>query len=154
MDTKEIIGQMDAKRALFGLFFEFHNRLQAAGDAFYEEITCKQFFLLACMLLFKDASPPTANEMAEVMGCSRQSVKEILNSLEKKGFILMVTDEADKRKRRITLTEKADEFRARNFAREVDFINGLYDGLTDDEIKATYRVITRLEENLKKMSEE
>ena len=154
MEPEKIISQMDARRALFGLFFEFHNRLQAAGDAFYEEITCKQFFLLACMLLFKDASPPTANEMAEVMGCSRQSVKEILNSLEKKGFILMVTDEADKRKRRITLTEKADEFRARNFSREVDFINGLYDGLTDNEIKATYRVITRLEENLKKMSEE
>ena len=154
MDSNDVIRQMDARRALFGLFFEFHNRLQAAGDAFYEEITCKQFFLLACMSLFKDASPPTANEMAEVMGCSRQSVKEILNSLEKKGFILMVTDEADKRKKRITLTEKADEFRARNFAREVDFINGLYDGLTDDEIKATYRVITRLEENLKKMSEE
>lgn len=84
------------------LFFAFHNRLQAVGDSFYEEITCKQFFLIACMNLFQDEAP-TANELAKTMGCTRQNVKEILNSLEKKQFIQLEVDEKDRRKQRIIL---------------------------------------------------
>ncbi len=81
--TDDVLNVMPPQMGLFGLLFAFMNRLQAAGDAFYEEITCKQFFLLACMNLYQDEAP-TANEMAETMGCSRQNVKEILNSLAKK----------------------------------------------------------------------
>lgn len=152
MRPEEIIGQMDSKRALFGLFFAFHNRLQAAGDSFYEEITCKQFFLLACLHLF-DENPPTANEMAEVMVCSRQSVKEILTSLEKKGFVEFVSDENDMRKRRIVTTKKADALRKKYAKKEVAFIDALYDGISEGAIKSTFRVLTRIEKNLTKISE-
>ena len=105
MDSKEILKMMDHKYALFGLFFAFHNRLQATGDSFYEEITCKQFFLLACMNLYTEEAP-TANELAKTMGCSRQNVKEILNSLEKKELIYLQADEYDKRKNRVYLTQR------------------------------------------------
>lgn len=151
MTPEEKLKEMDSRRALFGLFFAFHNRLQAVGDSFYEEITCKQFFLFACMTLFDES--PTANEMAEVMGCSRQSVKEILNSLEKKGFVQMIPDDYDKRKKRIMITKEADILRDKYVTKEFDFIDGLYDGVSEDEIKETYRVISRMENNLKKMGE-
>ena len=49
MNAADVFLMMDHKYALFGLFFAFHNRLQSVGDSFYDEITCKQFFLLACM---------------------------------------------------------------------------------------------------------
>lgn len=151
MTPEEKLKQMDSRRALFGLFFAFHNRLQAVGDTFYEEITCKQFFLFASMSLFDEA--PTANEMAEVMGCSRQNVKEILNSLEKKEFIQIVPDTYDKRKKRITITEKADEFRSKYVAKEYAFIDGLFDGVSEEKIKETYHVISHLENNLRAMGE-
>ncbi len=106
MKASDVLQMMDHKYALFGLFFAFHNRLQAVGDSFYEEISCKQFFLLACMNLYQDQAP-TANELARTMGCTRQNVKEILNSLEKKQLIRFEVDEGDKRKRRVYLTENA-----------------------------------------------
>lgn len=104
---------------------------------------------VGCRLL----QSPTANEMAEVMGCSRQSVKEILNSLEKKGFVQMIPDDYDKRKKRIMITKEADKLRDKYVTKEFDFIDGLYDGVSEDEIKETYRVISRMENNLKKMGE-
>ena len=152
MNPDEVIKMMDSRRALFGLFLAFGNRLQAVGDSFYDEITCKQFFLMACMNLFTE-EPPTANELAETMGCSRQNVKEILTSLERKGYIEFVTDSADRRKKRIVMTETAEKMKQKYFGKEVEFISGLYDGISDEDIAHTYRVISDIEKNLMKMKE-
>lgn len=153
MNSTDALNMMDAKYALFGFFFAFHNRLQTAGDSFYEEITCKQFFLMACMNLFKD-SPPTANDLAKVMGCSRQNVKEILTSLEKKGFVSLVPCQSDKRKRIVILTKKAALLAERYSSKETEFIERLYKGVTEEQIKSTYCFLAKLEENLKTLNEE
>lgn len=153
VNSSDVLNMMDSKHALFGLFFAFHNRLQTAGDAFYQEITFKQFFLMACMNLFPD-SPPTANDLAKTMGCTRQNVKEILTSLEKKGFVALSQSKFDKRKRIVTLTDKA-LFTASKYAdKENEFLNKLYDGVTDEQIKTAYIFLSKLEDNLKIINEE
>lgn len=150
MNASEVFQLIDHKYALFGLFFAFHNRLQAAGDAFYEEITCKQFFLMACMNLFQEEAP-TANDLAKTMGCTRQNVKEILNSLEKKKLIRLEVDARDRRKQRVYLTEDALIFSEKYREKEESFLRYLYDGITDEEVARTYDVLSRIETNLKEM---
>ncbi len=150
MTAQTVVSQMEKKHALFGLFFAFHNRLQAAGDSFYEEITCKQFFLLACMNLYPDEAP-TANELAGIMGCSRQNVKEILSSLERKGFIRILKDEKDRRKQRIYLTEKMLQVAGRYHEKETVFLEQLYEGVREEEVAQVYRILSHMENNLKKI---
>lgn len=150
MDAIDVLKKINYKYALFGLFFAFHNRLQAVGDLFYDEISCKQFFLLACMNLYSNEAP-TANELAKTMGCSRQNVKEILNSLEKKELIKLEVDENDKRKKRVYLTEKAHFMSEKYRQKEEDFLQSLYDGVSEKEIKDTYRTILKIENNLNKI---
>ena len=146
MDSKEILQMMDHRYALFGLFFAFHNRLQATGDSFYEEITCKQFFLLACMNLYKDDAP-TANELAKTMGCSRQNVKEILNSLERKDLIYLEPDEKDKRKNRVYRTERCMNMADKYREKETVFMQMLFDGLSDDDVDNTFRILSKIPRN-------
>ncbi|MCQ2586368.1 MAG: hypothetical protein MJ185_12335 [Treponema sp.] len=146
--NEDVLNVMPPQMGLFGLLFAFMNRLQAAGDAFYEEITCKQFFLLACMNLYPDEAP-TANEMAETMGCTRQNVKEILNSLCKKDLVVLIQDENDKRKQRIYLTEKMKVLTAKYGQKEMEFLQLLYQGITDEEIKTVFKIISIMENNLK-----
>lgn len=153
MNSQDVLNMMDPKHALFGMFLAFNNRLQAAGDGFYEEITCKQFFLMACMNLFED-EPPTANDLAKVMGCTRQNVKEILVSLEKKGFIAFAPHKTDKRKRMVVVTPKAIEVFQKYTAKENEFLRCLYDGVKDEELINTYLLLEKLEDNLKKLTGE
>lgn len=150
MTSEEVLQVMDNKYALFGLFFAFHNRLQTVGDSFYEEITCKQFFLMACMNLYPDKAP-TANELAKTMGCTRQNVKEILNSLEKKQLIYIKADEEDKRKKRVYLTENAIRMADKYREKETNFIKYLYEGISDKEIDSVYTTITKIEKNLQQI---
>lgn len=153
MKSTDVLNMMDSKHALFGMLLAFNNRLQTAGDTFYEEITCKQFFLMACMNLF-EGTAPTANDLAKVMGCSRQNVKEILSSLERKELVSLVLLKTDKRKRMVLLTEKAVKLADKYREKETDFLERLFSGVTDEQIRSTYCFLSKLEDNLKLINEE
>ena len=152
IDRNKILNSVDNKRALFGLFFAFGNRLQAAGDAFYEEITCKQFFLLICMFLFEEA--PTISELSEVMGSSHQNVKQIVNKLERDGLLKTYTDEKDRRKVRVVPNESLAILSKKYEGKEIEFLNRFYEGVSDDEIDITLSTVLKIESNLIRIHEE
>ena len=104
-------------------------------------------------LIFQDEAP-TANELAKTMGCTRQNVKEILNSLEKKQFIRLEVDQEDKRKRRVYLTENALHMTDKYQEKETIFMKYLFEGISDEEIDSAYNIIMKIEDNLKRMNRE
>ena len=53
-----------APYVLFGSLLAMGNRLQAAGDRFYDEITTKQWFVLAVLETF--SASPTLGELRAV----------------------------------------------------------------------------------------
>ena len=142
-----MINSMDKRFALFGYFFAMSNRLQTVGDRFYEEITCKQFFLMICLRLFENGAP-TINELSEIMGCSHQNVKSIAGKLEEKGYLEIRPDSDDARKLRIRLTNKADSLAKKYQKKEVDFIDMLFTGISDKQIEITFKTLEKMEENI------
>ena len=150
LSPRDVVAEMDGRYALFGLLFALQNRLQAVGDTFYDEITCKQFFLMACMNLFQGGAP-TVQELAQVMGSSHQNVKQILNKLEQKGFVKVEPDEEDRRKLRIFLTEYAALTGEKYRAKEEEFMEGLFDGVTQEEARQAFLILSKMEANLMKL---
>ena len=147
MEPREMINSMDKRFALFGYFFAMSNRLQTVGDRFYEEITCKQFFLMICLRLFENGAP-TINELSEIMGCSHQNVKSIAGQLEEKGYLEIRPDSDDARKLRIRLTNKADSLAKKYQKKELDFIDMLFTGISDKQIETTFKTLEKMEENI------
>ena len=147
MEPREMINSMDKRFALFGYFFAMSNRLQTVGDRFYEEITCKQFFLMICLRLFENGAP-TINELSEIMGCSHQNVKSIAGKLEEKGYLEIRPDGDDARKLRIRLTNKADSLAKKYQKKELDFIDMLFTGISDKQIETTFKTLEKMEENI------
>lgn len=103
------------------------------------------------MNLYPDEAP-TSNDLAEIMGCSRQNVKQILDGLCKKDFIVLKQDANDKRKQLIYRTKKLEKLSRQYFQKEKEFMQILYNGISDKEIRTVYKIISRMEENLKKIS--
>ena len=148
MDKVEF-GDMPPQAFLLGLLSAFDNRFQAAADAFFKEITWKQFFAIICINLCKEA--PTINELSDVMGSSHQNVKQILLKLEKKGFVTTVTDEKDKRKQRIIVTDEARRFLEENDnnGQQSQYIIGqIFNGISDKNLQTTIQTIMKMERNL------
>ncbi|MCR4648657.1 MAG: MarR family transcriptional regulator [Lachnospiraceae bacterium] len=145
-------GDMPPQPFLLGLLSAFDNRYQAAADAFFKEITWKQFFAIICINLCKEA--PTINELSEVMGSSHQNVKQILLRLEKKGFIRTFEDEKDKRKQRIAVTDEAMQFLEQNDnnGQQSRYIIGrIFEGIDEQSLMTTIQTIMKMERNLSEL---
>ena len=156
MDIKEVIdsGKVDfsgieSSYFLIGLLSAFDNRFQAMADSMIEEISWKQFFAIICINMYN--GKPTVKELAEIMGSSHQNVKQILIKLEKKGFFNITTDQTDKRKQRIELTEYCREFCERNDKTSMNIMKTMFSGISEEQLQATIKTIIQIENNLKEI---
>lgn len=131
---------------LLGLLSAFENRFQARADAMMEEISWKQFFAIICINLCQ--TPPTLRELSEILGSSHQNVKQILIKLKKKGFVEFLPDETDKRKQRIVLTDLCREFCDRNDEASKEFMERLFDGVSEREMTTTIQTLIKIEGNM------
>lgn len=131
---------------LLGLLSAFDNRFQAVADRLIGEVSWKQFFTIICINLCRES--PTLKQLAEVMGTSHQNCKQLLLKLEKKGFVALTPDPADRRKQRITLTEKCLRFCRENDDRSAALMQRMFAGIPEEDVLATIRTITRMEQQL------
>ena len=132
---------------LLGLMSAFENRFQTIADNTMKEISWKQFFAIICINMCKE--PPTLKELSDILGSSHQNVKQILLKLEKKKFIEFQTDESDKRKQRIVLTDHCREFCEKNDEMSMIVMKKMFEGIPEKDIITTIQTITKIENNLR-----
>lgn len=134
---------------LLGLLSAFDNRFQAMADRTMKEISWKQFFAIICINMCKEK--PTLKELADIMGSSHQNVKQILLKLEKKGFVKVVTDEKDKRKQRIELTEYCMDFCQKNDEVSSQIMKKMFEGISQEQLQTTIATMIQIENNLEEI---
>lgn len=131
---------------LLGLISAFENHYQTKADNFFEEISWKQFFAIICINLCIES--PTINELADIMGSSHQNVKQILNKLEKNGYVQMVSDVKDKRKQRIMVTEKTNAFCEAHDKGSQIIVKRIFEGIDEKDIEIVIKTLLKMEKNL------
>lgn len=158
MNLKEVINSdkvnfagVELSYFLIGLLSAFENRFQAVADSTMKEISWKQFFAIICINLCKER--PTVKELAEIMGSSHQNVKQILLKLEKKGFVRIASDEKDKRKQRIEITDYCREFCSKNEEMTTNIMTNMFVGISEEQLQVTIQTIMQIEDNLKEIRE-
>ena len=125
---------------VFGSLFQLANQLQAAGDRYLagDKLTTKQWFLIVAVGQFTDTEP-TITETAELMGTSRQNVKQLALKLEKRGFMRIARDARDTRIYRLRLTNQCTAFWNGRQAQDAAFVARVFHGLTAQELQTVSR---------------
>jgi DNA-binding MarR family transcriptional regulator len=134
MESEENQQELNQQMFIFGNLFLLANRLQVVCDQYlYEDnITTKQWLLLAAISQFKDTSP-TLSEVSEMIGSSRQNIKQLALKLEKKEFLKIRKDEEDTRAYRLVLTEKCNLYWKSREKMDNKFIADIFNGITSEE---------------------
>jgi DNA-binding MarR family transcriptional regulator len=137
---------IDEKYMLFALLMWAGSKLRVKTKNFFHGITVNQWLLLSTIRNFEGS--PTLSEIANIMGNSHQNIKELINKLEKKGFLLVSTDLHDKRKYNIAVTDKFHEISRQYEGLQTLFINQMYEGISDEEIKDCFHTAEKILKNL------
>lgn len=142
----------DKQKFIFGNLFLLANKLQVIGDQYLgkEGMTTKQWFLTVMISQFGD-TPPTLSEVAELMGSSRQNVKQLALKLEEKELLKIEKDEKDARALRLSLTEKSKLFWEKRQNQDDQFVRELLTDFSNAEIDSVYNSFNKLADNIEKI---
>ncbi len=137
------------ERLIFSSIFIHQNKMQTACDKLDSEITMKQWLLLAVVSTFE--KPLTLSEIGEIMGCSRQNVKKLANSLEKKGFIKSIPKEFDNRATCILLDKKMNEYILRVGEMQDNVLKILFEDFSEEEIRQYFYLVSKMYSSIEKV---
>jgi len=145
-----IIPDYNDERLLFGMLIKSANKLQVIGDRLFEEITMKQWFVLAMLEVFREEDP-TLNELATMVGSSHQNVKQLILKLQEKGYVDFYEDPKDKRKRRIKATGKWKEVEVKYTEKEETHMKAIFQGVDPRALNDAVQVMLQITKNLEEM---
>ncbi|MCF2136366.1 MAG: MarR family transcriptional regulator [Candidatus Thorarchaeota archaeon] len=129
----------------FSLLFLLSQRFEYISDSLLSEdgLTTKQLLALVVIERGFDHSP-AISEVAEALSTSHQNVKQIALQLKKKGFVDIVADSTDRRRKLLTTTKFSRTFfdsRAEMHARQ---ITTFFSSLSDEEMVSFHSIIVKL----------
>lgn len=141
---------MEKKANIFASLFILANRLQVLGDSLDEQITIKQWLLIA-VISKSNKEAITVSELSKFIGSSRQNVKKMADILERQGFVSLNKDPNDARVVQVSITEKCiNHFKSRADL-ELNFIEKLFNDFDEELLDGLYRGINKLSSNVTEM---
>ncbi len=118
--------------------------LSIGGRCLFKELSWKQVYFLNGITMFAEA--PTMQDMADLMGCSHQNINKLAARLLKDGYITSVQDKNDRRKQRLSLTDKAKDFLNRNKAEAHKCVADIFSVVSETELETAISVMAKLTE--------
>ena len=92
----------------FSTLFSVTNKLQASGDQFLKKLTVRQIMVMIAMIHLPE-DRTTLNSIAKKLGTTKQSVKQLVAAMEKKGVLATAPSETDRRAVNVSITPAGKE---------------------------------------------
>ncbi len=140
---------------VFGYLFVLSQRFEYISDSFLtkDNLTTKQLLTLIAIGNAFD-SPPSVSEVASVLSTSHQNIKQIALNLQKRGFVEIMKDPKDRRRRLLKLTEANDKFWDEREQENYDNMKTLFSSLTKQEINELHRLLFKALAGVQKLYDE
>lgn len=147
MEIKDLIKKFSDSRekkikAIFSSLFIAGNRLQTIFDHDVPDISLKQFMLL--IMVRQSREQLTFTQLGKLLGCSRQNIKKLAYSLEKKEYVTIKQNEKDSRAAYIYPTKKMNDYFDSIFISYQNKLGYLFEIYSDDEIEQFFQLMMKL----------
>lgn len=147
MDKENDLRRARLMHTLFSGFFNLQNRLLNAEAKISDDISIKQWLLLAEV---EDAdSPRSLTELGRLLGCSRQNVKKLAAELEKKGYVRIARGDGNSVV--VEATEKVEDYKDSVKERQVESLEVLFSDFSDEEVEQFYELCRKLDAGIRRL---
>ncbi len=139
-------GRLDMAQFILVMLFMVEQRWRYFIDKELEadSVTTNQWLMLIVIASgFK--SPPSIQEVADAMSTTHQNVKQIAAGLGRRGLMTLDRDPTNKRIIRLKVTDRCFTMFKKRDEEDKKTILRMFDNLTDDEMKALFNTIAKVE---------
>lgn len=140
---------MDTYREIFlmqqtyATLFSLANKLQVQGDKYYDKLTSRQYMaMIAIAHLPEDET--TINNIAKKLGTTKQSVKQLITIIEKKGYVSIVPSQQDKRAVNVKITESGKQVMVECAESGINFFLDLFEDFSTEEMEMLWSLLKKL----------
>lgn len=140
---------MDNYKALFliqqiyGTIFSLTNKLQIKGDEYSEPITVRQLMAMIAIIHLPEEET-TINNIARKLGTTKQSAKQLIAILEKKGYVITVPSMQDKRAVNIKITEAGKQVMIECSEKSMTFFGKISKKFSIEEMETLWKLLKKL----------
>ncbi|WP_197258357.1 MarR family winged helix-turn-helix transcriptional regulator [Paenibacillus dendritiformis] len=109
----------------YATLFSLTNKLQITGDRYFEGITSRQFMVMMAIIHLPEEET-TINNIARKLGTTKQSLKQLILLIEKKGYVVTVPSKRDKRAVNVKITSLGKQVMLKAADRGMKFFQTLF----------------------------
>lgn len=127
---------------ILSTIFYISNKIQAEGDKLDERITVRQWMTLLTILHLPKGKV-TYNQIANMMGYSKQNAKKLVTILQKNGFVTIEKSDIDNRAVDIQVTESCKAFLCDYYKRGNEYLNSIFKDFEEDELQILWKLLKK-----------
>jgi DNA-binding MarR family transcriptional regulator len=140
---------MEDRRAIFlmqqtyATLFSIANKVQVKGDQYMKNLTSRQLMTMMAIVHLPEGKT-SLNNIARMLGTTKQSVKQLITLLENRGYVLTVPNQSDKRAVNVIITQAGNQVLYDDVVLGVKFFNDLFHDFTLEEIETLWNLLKKL----------
>jgi len=108
-------------------------------------LTPEQFMLIDLLWNFGEM---TQQELADLMHKDKNSVTNLVDAIERKGFVVRCQNKTDRRSNTLVLTEKAEILKPGAKEKAISILDKILDGISEEELRAFLGTLHKLSRNM------
>ena len=131
-----------SQQSLMTLFL-VTNKLQMQGDKHLGDLTIRQILAIPALFHAPDGKA-TINHIARSMGTTKQSTKQMVDAMKKKGYLSVTANEQDKRAVNIEITPEGQQAFRKCSERTDEFLAKIFSDFTAEELETVCTLLQKL----------
>nr|WP_319488551.1 MarR family transcriptional regulator [uncultured Caproiciproducens sp.] len=128
---------------IYATIFALANKIQVKGDQSLQILTSRQMMTMAA-IIHLPGGKATYNNIAKKLGTTRQSVKQLIALMEKKGFVVTIPSEQDKRASNVQITELGQKAILICEGRSLGLITDIFSQFTTQDMEILWELLKKL----------
>lgn len=127
----------------FATIFSLANKLQVSGDKVLNKLTSRQLMTMIAMAHLNENETTIVN-IARKMGTTKQNTKQLVNALEKKGYVTLVLSQTDKRAYNVNITESGQHVLKSSYTVGMTFFEAVFHEFSESELDILWHLLKKL----------
>lgn len=137
------MGKIFFTQQMFSTLNATYNKLVIEAENTWEDLTVKQFLTLLGICHIEEGGA-NYNRIAYKLGTTKQNAKQLVSTLERKGYVTVTQSMDDKRAVNVQVTDNAKKTIELSMSQSKDFLEQIGRNLTEAEMELLWKLLMKL----------